>query len=436
MRLADRLKQHAAARVGPTHAVPAASTAPSGPIAPGPASIGLPALADRLASALGLSSTPARATDEAGFDTRARTLRPGELATLPASVSLAVPALAEIRAALAVVTGQGHVGAGPLAVLDLETTGLGTVGGTAIPAVVGLTVAETDVVVSQWVLRHGGAEGRLLRQVATRLSALAEAGGTLLSFNGGSFDRPLLTARMRRFGISAAWPRHFDLLTVARRLWGHEGECRLTALEWRRLGIVRRGDLSGAAVADVLVAALQRPGAAGLRAQVDRVLDHNQVDLLTPLVLLPAMRAAIERPQGAAQARGVARHLIAQGDDDRARQVLEQALAACRDLRDLGAQNLALECATARRRAGDRAGAAALWAWVCAEAPGHPVAHEGLAKHLEHRRRDPAAALAVARASSLPCPQRLARLHRKTSGAAIPAWEHVIGRWAAKSAPV
>lgn len=431
MRLADRLKLHAAARAPVADPEPSPRPKPSGR----PTS-GLPSLADRLATALGFSEADADRANDPGYDARDVRLAPGCDAALPASVTLLVPALAELRRSLAVVTGDDVTG--PLAVLDLETTGLGTVGGTAIPAVVGLTVAQTDVCVSQWVLRRGGAEGGLLRDVATRLRRLAESGGTLLSFNGASFDRPLLTARMRRFGITVPWPRHFDLLTVARRLWGHEGDCRLTSLEARRLGIVRRGDLSGAAVADVLVAALQRPDAATLRVQVDRVLDHNQVDLLTPLALLPAMAAAIDRPRGGAQARGVARHLLARGEADRARRVLERALAAYTSLRELAAQNLALQCADLRRRAGDRAGAAALWAWICAEAPGHPEAHEGLAKHLEHRRRDPAAALAVARASALPCPHRLARLHRKASGRTIPAWEHVIGRWApaAKSAPV
>ena len=57
--------------------------------------------------------------------------------------------------------------------------------------------------------------------------------------------------------------------------------------------------------------------------------------------------------------------------------------------------------------------AAELWRFVCERCPGHADAHDALAKHLEHRRRSPAAALRIAAASARPCPRRLARLRKK-----------------------
>src|SRR5688572_15257249 len=80
----------------------------------------------------------------------------------------------------------------------------------------------------------------------------------------------------------------------------------------------------------------------------------------------------------------------------------------------------ALVAAELHRRTGDIATAAALWARVCRWVPGHMVAHEQLGKVLEHRLRDPAAALAVVAASRAPCPHRQARLERKNAGGPIP----------------
>jgi hypothetical protein len=251
---------------------------------------------------------------------------------------------------------------------------------------------------------------------------------------------------LRRWGLAPRWPAHVDLLPAARRVWGHaQADCRLPTLEVDRLGVRRVGDIPGAAVADVLARALCRAGPSApvpveVELEVEAVVDHNRIDLLSPLCLLPRLHATIRasRPASVQQARGVARQLVALGRDDDARARLDAALASCPSLSDSTAVQAALDCAQLRRRAGDPAGAAALWAWICAQVPGHPMAHERLAKHLEHGRRDPAAALAVASASCEPCPRRLARLRRKAADHAIPALASVVGRWpaVATSAPV
>jgi uncharacterized protein YprB with RNaseH-like and TPR domain len=362
------------------------------------------------------------------------------MAVLPGRVSLRLPTHARLLAAVADLSVIDAPAPDCVAVLDLETTGLGVLGGTAIPAVVGLTVAEAEQVqVHQWVLQRGGAEGRMLEEVAHALRLLAGRGAVVLSFNGASFDKPMLSARMSRWAIAPTWPRHVDLLPVARRIWGPDTpDCRLSTLEVHQLGARRVGDLSGARVAEVLAEALACPDAPGVAGEVGRVVDHNRIDLVSPLNLAVGLHDAVLAPVGVEQARGVARHLVVLGRVEDARRRLESTLSELEDLREPGRVELALDCATLRRRAGDPAGAAAIWAWVCADAPGHPAAHEGLAKHLEHGRRDPAAALAVARASSAPCPLRVARLARKAADRAIPAWQLVVGRWGspATSAPV
>src|SRR5690606_35517345 len=87
----------------------------------------------------------------------------------------------------------------PTVVLDLETTGLSP-GGGAIPAVVGMAIAEGDeICVRQWSLRRGAAEGAMLGDVAAVLGTLFEAGAVLVTFNGRSFVWPVLSARIARW---------------------------------------------------------------------------------------------------------------------------------------------------------------------------------------------------------------------------------------------
>jgi uncharacterized protein YprB with RNaseH-like and TPR domain len=101
--------------------------------------------------------------------------------------------------------------------LDTETTGLA--GGTGTYAfLVGLAWWEEDgFVVEQYFMRDHGEEPSLLLEVLERLSQRR----VLVTYNGKSFDWPLLQTRfqMTRIGAIPESLVHLDLLHPARQIW-------------------------------------------------------------------------------------------------------------------------------------------------------------------------------------------------------------------------
>jgi hypothetical protein len=173
--------------------------------------------------------------------------------------------------------------------LDTETTGLA--GGTGTLAfVVGIARVRREAIeVTQFLLTGFAGERALLERVAPVVDAAAH----LVTFNGKSFDMPLLRARARLACVpmASAHPAHLDLLHVTRRRL-REGwaDCRLRTAEQEALGFSRIDDLPGAEVPAAWQRWLQRRDP-GLLA---KVLDHNREDLLS----LAALLAVLAGPTG------------------------------------------------------------------------------------------------------------------------------------------
>jgi uncharacterized protein YprB with RNaseH-like and TPR domain len=131
-------------------------------------------------------------------------------------------------------------------------------------------------------------------EVSAMLAALwqrlADA-STLVTFNGKSFDWPMVVDRSRRHllsrGITVAPPRHIDLLHLSRRRWrGELPDCKLQTLERHVCGRLRADDLPS----HMIPAAYQQFVRTKFEREMDQVLLHNAVDLVTMLDL--AMRLA------------------------------------------------------------------------------------------------------------------------------------------------
>jgi hypothetical protein len=177
-----------------------------------------------------------------------------------------------------------------LLLLDTETTGLA--GGTGTLAfLVGVARVRGDAIeVTQLLLTGFGGEGALLDRVAPLLADAAH----LVTFNGKSFDLPLLRTRARLAGRALApdEPAHLDLLHVTRRRL-REGwaDCRLRTAEAHALGFDRTDDLPGAEVPAAWQRWLQRRDPALL----PKILDHNREDLLSLAALLALLAGPTDR---------------------------------------------------------------------------------------------------------------------------------------------
>ncbi|MBL8488719.1 MAG: ribonuclease H-like domain-containing protein [Rhodocyclaceae bacterium] len=164
--------------------------------------------------------------------------------------------------------------------LDTETTGLA--GGTGTVAwMVGLGRLGTDAFgLRQWVMAGFAAEAALLGALAAEV----RRDDVLVSFNGKSYDLPLLATRFRMHGMPdpfAGLP-HLDLRHPLRRRHGAGlPDGRLKTLEEAVLGHRRERDLPGAEAPAAWLAWL-RDGRVGLLPEVAR---HNRADLLAMAAL-------------------------------------------------------------------------------------------------------------------------------------------------------
>lgn len=311
-------------------------------------------------------------------------------------------------------TGGGtHVRPEDAAYLDVETTGLA--GGTGtIAFLVGVGRIEGDAfVVRQYFLRDFPDEPPALEALAEDLRD-----SPLVTFNGRSFDWPLLTTRFRLHRIAVPDRDHVDLLPVARRLWaGSLASHALGELERRVLGVERGEDLPGALVPAAYFAWLREARSAG----VALAFRHNEIDVVS-MAALGAVAVRMTSDPAAhpavhpGDALGRAQLLLQQGDERRARDVLESATSG--RLED-APRRLVFLLGRMLRRAGDDDAALALWSRrLEAGLPFDALPVEEAAKLLEHRRRDPAAALALVEQALARCPtldpRREALAHRAT----------------------
>jgi hypothetical protein len=281
--------------------------------------------------------------------------------------------------------------------VDLETTGIAGGAGTYAFLIGCGWFADGTFHIRQFFLSSFMAERALLEAVGD----VAAAAGTVVSYNGKSFDLPLIETRFALHRLPTPFGRlpHIDMLHPARRMWRvadtSAGElsytCRLSTLEQQLCGYVRDGDVAGFEIP----ARYFRYVHAGDPRPLAAVLEHNRLDLLS-LALVTA-RAAQLLEDGPASAR-TAREALGMGRLYERGGLMSEAkscFARATEMND-GDEELHAEAlrayATVARRLRQYDDAAAAWRRVL----GLPVcprpiereASEALAVHLEHRRRD------------------------------------------------
>jgi uncharacterized protein YprB with RNaseH-like and TPR domain len=268
----------------------------------------------------------------------------------------------------------GFAAAKPL-FLDTETTGLS--GGTGTMVFLnGLAKLSAGYLeFAQCLLTQFQGESAMLEYTAE----FARGTNLLVSYNGKSFDLPLLATRYRLAGVQNPFPNfgHFDLLHTSqrafRRVWT---DCTLRSAERQLLGFERVDDVPGSQAPQIWFDWI-RTARAG---QLPGIIEHNALDVLSMSALVPALHTAYADPNSVAvDYRGIARFLSTKTGDTAAYEFLLKH-------RDQLDSEASLELARfARRR---RHWPVAIDSWKLLAERDHPQAIECLAKYYEHVDRD------------------------------------------------
>jgi uncharacterized protein YprB with RNaseH-like and TPR domain len=280
------------------------------------------------------------------------------------------------------------------AFLDTETSGLAGGAGTfAFLVGVGRFVGQ-DFQLIQFFMRDPYEEPAMLLALEEFLAHCK----ALVTFNGKSFDAPLLTTRYTLQGWPSPMKRmqHIDLLHLARRLWRERLPSRtLSNLEVQILGAQRSDEeIPGWMIPQMYFDFLRDGDARPLKS----VFYHNVMDVLSMAALLNLVANLIEKP--GTEANIPASDQAAMGrlyEDLGYFDLADQSYMTCIGLEQPAEQRVkAILCLAAlRKRRGDFSNALPLWEQAAGE--GCIDAFIELAKYYEHRARDIQAALYWAR---------------------------------------
>jgi hypothetical protein len=201
----------------------------------------------------------------------------------------------------------------------------------------------------------------------------------LISYNGKSFDLPLMATRYRLAGVANPFAdtAHFDLLHTTqrafRRIWS---DCTLRSAEQNLLGFERIDDVPGSLAPQIWFGWVR----AGSVGQLPGIIAHNAFDVLSMSALTPSLHKAYTVPEGIdVDHRGVARFLAARAGEATAYDFLLEH-------RTLLDSQASLELARFARRCRDWP--VAIGSWDALAEQNHPQAIECLAKYYEHVDRD------------------------------------------------
>ncbi len=278
--------------------------------------------------------------------------------------------------------------------LDTETTGLA--GGTGTyPFLVGIAWWDAGgLQVEQFFMREHSEEHSLLVALAERMAERR----VLVTFNGKSFDWPLLETRYRMTRtIRLPVPRaHLDFLHPARNLWRLRlGSVRLAELEWHVLGWNRGADVMSELIPQIYFDFLR----GGSPEPLVPVFQHNQMDLRGLAALSSRVISLLAEPekhgQDALELYGVSRICERRGETRRARELYERSIASTLPPETDRAARRSL--ARLAKREGDFSLARNLWEGMTGNSREGFEAYEQLAIYYEHRVGEPGRAAAVAR---------------------------------------
>ncbi len=165
--------------------------------------------------------------------------------------------------------------------IDTETTGLSGGSGT-VAFMVGLGwLKNQKFIIHQYFITQLSHEEGMLELLQSEFQKFT----CITSFNGKSFDIPLLNTRFVMNRLSPVLQKypHIDLLHISRSLWKYSIEnCKLKTLEIDLLGLERQDDIPGELIPDVYFEYLHSRNL----EKIERIFYHNRFDVISMLANL------------------------------------------------------------------------------------------------------------------------------------------------------
>lgn len=284
------------------------------------------------------------------------------------------------------------------AFLDTETTGLAGGSGTYAFLIGVGSIDEAGFRVRQFFMRDYAEEPSVLHSLSAYLARF----DVLITYNGRSFDQPLLETRYTMCRARHPFTRmeHLDLLYGARRLYKLRLEsCRLVHLENQILGVEREGDVPGELIPYFYFEYVRTR----LAFRLIPVFHHNVLDIVSLACLTGIIPAAFQDPENlpvrhGADLLGLARWLQMSGRIEEAHRLMRRSI-------DLGLPDQHLfralfDAGSLEKKLGLEHSALATFTDLSLSPNPYRVrAYDELAKHYEHREKNYPMALECVRAA-------------------------------------
>lgn len=276
--------------------------------------------------------------------------------------------------------------------LDTETTGLS--GGTGtIPFMIGAARFIGDqFVLEQFFLRNPAEEKAQL----AALSEFVNGARAVVSYNGKSFDLPIINTRYILNRLSNPFDEmdHIDLLHITRRVWKRRlKQCNLGNIEKEILEFYRTDeDIPGYLVPEFY----RNYIVDGDASQIAKIFYHNEVDVVSLSALFTTLAAILENPTSENLNHAEDIYSIGRLMESLDREVLAEQLYASEHFLESNDKELILSLLSrARINKKNKNYADALPLWMQAHHLGSSEAALELAKYYEHVAKDYSQALTI-----------------------------------------
>jgi len=260
---------------------------------------------------------------------------------------------------------------------DTETTGLSGGAGTVI-FLAGIGYFEEDsFIVKQYFIDNPGKEVLLIEN----LREIMRRKEIVVSYNGKSFDMPLLQSRavMNRLD-EVNFDSQIDLLHISRFIWKKSlKNCKLSTIETEILNIRRFGDIPG----QLIPAAYREFLLRGNTEQIKKIIYHNREDIVSLARILSYLCEFTNSLENFDINVAIARKLFLSGYYEKSLEILRKSLDTRENISVEKKKQVFMLAASCLKKKKDFKGAAKLWEKIKTN-----ESYFELVKYLEHKKKD------------------------------------------------